>query len=69
MNASWPSQRNGCASFLVNGGIQLTFEKSIFVDSQCTVAYNNSGAVKALNASFRMTLVNGAVMRIAGEMA
>lgn len=69
MNAGWPSQRNGCASFLVNGGIQLTFEKSIFVNSQCTVAYNNSGAVKALNNSFRMTLVNSAVMRIAGEMA
>jgi Flp pilus assembly protein TadG len=69
MNAGWPSQRNGCASFLVNGGIQLTFEKSVFVNSQCTVAYNNSGAVKALNSSFRMTLVNGAVMRIAGEMA
>ena len=58
MNAGWPSQRNGCASFLVNGGIQMTFEKSIFVDSQCTVAYSNNGAVKALNASFRMTLAS-----------
>ena len=68
-NASWPNARNGCASFLVNGGITMTFEKSIFVDSQCTVAFSNSAAVKALNASFRMTLINGAVMRIGGEMA
>jgi Flp pilus assembly protein TadG len=68
-NASWPNARNGCASFLVNGGIQMTFEKSIFVDSQCTVGFSNNGAVKALNASFRMTLINGAVMRIGGEMA
>ena len=69
MHAGWPSQRNGCASFLVNGGIQLTFEKSIFVNSQCTVAYSNNGAVKAINASFRMTLINSAVMRIGGEVA
>ena len=69
MNASWASQRNGCASFLVNGGVTMTFEKSIFVDSKCTVADSNNGAVKALNAGFRMTMTNGAVLRIAGEMA
>jgi hypothetical protein len=66
---TWPNSRNGCPSFLVNGGITLTFEKSVIVDSKCTLADSNNGAMKALNASFRMNLVNGAVMRIAGEYA
>jgi Putative Flp pilus-assembly TadE/G-like len=69
MNLSWPSQRNGCPSFTVNGGITLTFEKKVIVDSKCTLADNNSGAVKALNASFQMNFINGAEMRIAGEYA
>ena len=68
-NPSWNSQRNGCASFLVNGGITMTFEKSIIINSTCTLAVSNNGAVKALNNSFRMTLVNGAVMKIGGEYA
>lgn len=68
-NPNWRAQRNGCASFLVNGGIKVTFEKSVFVNSTCTVAVSNNAAVKALNSSFRMTLTNGAVMRIGGEMA
>ena len=68
-NPSWPSQRNGCASFLVNGGITLTFEKKVIVDSKCTLADSNNGAVKALNASFQMNFVNGAEMRIGGEYA
>jgi hypothetical protein len=68
-NPNWPNQRNGCPSFLVNGGVALTFEKSIMVNSTCTVAANNSAAVKALNSSFTMTLTNGAVMRIGGEYA
>ena len=68
-NPNWRSQRNGCASFLVNGGITVTFEKSVFVNSTCLVADSNEAAVKALNSSFRMALTNGAVMRIGGEMA
>jgi Flp pilus assembly protein TadG len=68
-NPSWPNARNGCPSYLVNGGITLTFEKSVIVDSKCTLADSNNGAVKALNASFRMNMVNGALMRIAGEYA
>ena len=66
-NLSWASQRNGCASFLVNGGITLTFEKNVIVNSKCTVADSNNGAVKALNNSFQMNLINGAEMRIGGE--
>jgi hypothetical protein len=67
MNLSWGSQRNGCASFLVNGGITLTFEKNVIVDSKCTLADSNNGAVKALNSSFQMNMINGAEMRIGGE--
>jgi hypothetical protein len=68
-NPSWPTARNGCPSLLVNGGITLTFEKSVIVDSACTRKDSNNGAMKALNASFRMSLINGAVLRIAGEYA
>ena len=66
-NPSWPNARNGCPSFLVNGGITLTFEKSIIVNSKCTLADSNNAALKALNASFRMNMINGAVVRIGGE--
>jgi hypothetical protein len=66
---TWPNARNGCPSFLVNGGITLTFEKSVIVNSKCTRKDSNNGAMKALNASFRMNLINGALMRIAGEYA
>jgi hypothetical protein len=69
MNLGWPSQRNGCPSFTVNGGITLTFEKHVIVDSKCTLADNNSGAVKALNSSFQMNMINGAEMRIGGQYA
>jgi len=69
MNLGWPSQRNGCPSFTVNGGITLTFEKKVIVDSKCTLADSNNGAVKALNASFQMNFINGAEMRIGGEYA
>ncbi|NJD27674.1 MAG: hypothetical protein FIA92_05200 [Chloroflexi bacterium] len=68
-NANWKTQRNGCPSFLVNGGVTLTFEKSIFVNSTCTVAVSQNAAVKALNSSFSMNLTNGAVMKIGGEFA
>jgi hypothetical protein len=68
-NTSWGSQYNGCASFLVNGGITLTFEKKVIVDSMCTLADSNNGAVKALNAGFQMNFINGAEMRIGGEYA
>jgi hypothetical protein len=68
-NLSWNSQRNGCASFLINGGITLTFEKKVIVNSKCQVADSQDGAVKAINASFQMNLINGAEMRIGGEHA
>jgi hypothetical protein len=66
-NPSWNSQQNGCPSFTVNGGITLTFEKSVIVDSKCTLADSTNGAVKAINSSFQMNLINGAEMRIGGD--
>jgi hypothetical protein len=68
-NLSWNSQRNGCASFLINGGITLTFEKKVIVNSKCQIADSQDGAVKAINSSFQMNLINGAEMRIGGEHA
>jgi hypothetical protein len=68
-NLSWNSQRNGCASFLVNGGITMTFEKNVIVNSKCQLADSNNGALKAINSSFRMNLINGAELRIGGEHA
>jgi hypothetical protein len=68
-NAEWKTQRNGCPSFLINGGVTMTFEKSIFVNSTCTLADSNNGAVKALNSAFHMDLINGAQMKIGGEYA
>jgi hypothetical protein len=68
-NPNWRAQRNGCPSFLVNGGIALTFEKSVFVNSTCTIADSQNGAVKAINSSFEMNLINGSVMKIGGEFA
>lgn len=68
-NPNWRTQRNGCPSFLINGGVTMTFEKSIFVNSTCLVADSQNGAVKALNASFSMDLINGAQMKVAGEFA
>ena len=68
-NLSWNSQRNGCASFLVNGGITMTFEKKVIVNSKCQVADSNNGALKAINSSFQMNMINGSELRIGGEMA
>lgn len=68
-NPNWQTSRNGCPSFLVNGGVTMTFEKSVFVNSTCLVSDSNNAAVKALNSSFRMDLINGAMMKIGGEFA
>ena len=68
-NLSWNSQRNGCASFLVNGGITMSFEKKVIINSKCQVADSNNGALKAINSSFQMNMLNGSEVRIGGEMA
>lgn len=68
-HTSWPSNRRGCPSFLVNGGITATFEGSIMVDSICLRSDNANAAMKAMNNAFSMTLLNGATIRVAGEIA
>lgn len=68
-HTSWPSNRRGCPSFLINGGITATFEGSIIVDSICLRSDNTNAAMKAMNNAFSMTLLNGASVRVAGEIA
>jgi hypothetical protein len=69
-NPSWTGHgsRTGCASYLINGGVTVTYEGSIFVDSTCTLSVSSNGAVKAGNNAFSMTLINGATMRVGGEV-
>jgi hypothetical protein len=66
-NPKWKQSGNGCSSYTVNGGIVVTYEGSIMVNSTCTRVIDASAAVKAQNSGFRMNLINGAFMRIGGE--
>ncbi|HWH24943.1 MAG TPA: pilus assembly protein TadG-related protein [Candidatus Limnocylindria bacterium] len=66
-NPAWGSQRNGCPSYLVNGGVTVTYEGSVMVNSTCTLSTSANGALKAQNNSFQMNMVNGATLRIGGE--
>jgi len=68
-NPSWTGHgsRTGCASYVINGGPTITYEGSINVDSSCTRSISANAAVKAANASFTMTMLSGATMRIVGE--
>ena len=68
-HTSWPSTRRGCPSFLINGGITATFEGSIMVDSICLRSDNTNAAMKAMNNAFAMSLLNGATIRVGGEIA
>lgn len=58
---------NGCPSYLIDGGVTVTYEGSIYVDSTCTRSASTNAAVKAGNSAFSMTMLNGATMQIAGE--
>ena len=68
-NPTWSGggTRNGCPSYEINGGVTVTYEGSVYVNSTCTRADSNNGAVKAGNGAFTMTMSNGATLRIAGE--
>lgn len=69
-NPTWRgSQNNGCASYTINGGPTVTYEGSIFVNSACTRAASSNAAVKGINSSFRMAMINNAQMYIVGEYA
>lgn len=64
-DGSWPQARNGCPSLALNGGVSLTFEGSIQVNSQCLAAAGGAFATKGGSAS--LTMVNTANFRISGE--
>jgi hypothetical protein len=70
-NPTWTGHggRTGCASYLVNGGVTVTYEGSVIVDSTCTVATSSNAAVKAQNSAFTMTMVNDAKLITAGEVS
>ena len=70
-NPTWTGGggRTGCASYLVNGGVTVTYEGSIFVDSTCTRTISSDAAVKAANSAFSMSLINGAKLLLAGEVS
>jgi hypothetical protein len=67
-NSHW-SNRTGCASYLVNGGVTVTYEGSIIVDSTCTLAVSTAGSIKAQNSAFSMTMINGSRLLTAGEVS
>jgi len=69
-NPTWTGHgsRTGCASYLINGGVTVTYEGSVIVDSTCTLATSSNGSVKAQNSAFSMTMVNSAKLISAGEI-
>jgi len=68
-HTSWPANRRGCPSWLVNGGITATFEGSIMIDSICLRSDNTNAAMKAQNSAFAMNMVNNSTIQVAGEVA
>lgn len=70
-NPLWGSHgsRTGCPSFLVNGGVTVTYEGSIFVDSVCTIADATNASVKAANSAFSMTMTGSAKLITRGEVS
>ncbi|HLX35184.1 MAG TPA: hypothetical protein VKR30_08075 [Candidatus Limnocylindrales bacterium] len=61
--------RTGCSSYLINGGVTLTYEGSIMVDSTCTLSTSSNGSVKAQNSAFSMTMLNGARLLTGGQVS
>lgn len=62
----FPQARNGCPSLALNGGVSLTLEGSIFVDSACLEASGGAFATKGGSASLTMS-GDGAAFRMRGE--
>jgi hypothetical protein len=70
-NPTWTGHgngRDGCPSYLINGGVTLTYEGSVIVDSTCTLATSTDGSVKAGNSAFTMTMVGSAKLITGGEV-
>jgi hypothetical protein len=68
-DSTWGSRRVGCASYLVNGGVTVTYEGSVFVDSVCKLTDSTSGSVKAQNSAFSMTMINNAKLITSGQVS
>lgn len=70
-NLNWTGHggRTGCSSYTVNGGVTVTYEGSVFVDSTCTLNDSTSGSVKAQNSAFTMTMVNNAKLYTSGQVS
>src|SRR5438477_2093434 len=70
-NPTWTGHggRTGCASYLVNGGVTVTYEGSVVVDSTCTLSTNSNGSIKAQNSAFTMTFTNSAKLVTGGEVS
>jgi hypothetical protein len=68
-NPLWGANRRGCPSFLINGGVTVTFEGSIVINSACTRAQNTNAAMKAANSAFTMNVLNDAGIKVVGEIA
>jgi hypothetical protein len=64
-DGSWPQARNGCPSLALNGGVSLTFEGSIQVNSQCLAASGGAFATKGGSAS--LTMGPDVNFRVSGE--
>jgi hypothetical protein len=62
----FPQARNGCPSLQLNGGVSLTMEGSIFVDSECLEVNGGAFATKGGSASLTMT-GEGSAFRMRGE--
>jgi hypothetical protein len=67
-NPLWGTHRVGCPSYLINGGVTVTYEGSVFIDSVCKLTDSTSGSVKAGNSAFSMTMVNSAKLITRGEV-
>jgi hypothetical protein len=63
--SGWPQARDGCPSLQLNGGVSLTLQGSVQVNSACLEAAGGAFATKGGSAS--LTLSPGAFFRIHGE--
>jgi Flp pilus assembly protein TadG len=63
--AGWPQARNGCPSLALNGGVSLTLEGSVHLNSACLESAGGAFATKGGSAS--LTMSPGAVFRMVGE--
>jgi hypothetical protein len=63
-NSGWPNGRRGCPSFLISGGPTLTFDGSVYVNSNCTAA--NGGALATNGNSATVTIASGKVIKVVG---